>query len=155
MNSSVKAFTIMEMLINLVIMSIIMGLIYFAYSSFAQHISSYRKDIEQQNSITRMYNQLKTDLYESEKVVRTDKGFDVIFYNNRKIEYGISNKTIIRRQLQNTDTLEIQHIKIIENDFSSTLKRAVSQIKIVTQLYDENLNFSVYKYYPPNFKMKL
>ncbi|MFD2561889.1 PulJ/GspJ family protein [Aquimarina rubra] len=153
--SKVKAFTILEMLINLTIMSIIMGLIYFAYASFVKQVINYQASIDEQNELTTSYVQLRTDFFNAERIVKSYKGFKVIAYNNKEIEYKITDKFLIRRQIEMLDTLPIKKIKI-STDFNSITKEdLVTKMSIGTTLFDEPIEFIITKDYAPNFKLKL
>ncbi|MDY8138466.1 PulJ/GspJ family protein [Aquimarina sp. 2201CG5-10] len=152
--NKVKAFTILEMLVNLTIMSIIMGLIYFAYSSFVQQVMNYQRSIDEENELTRSYVQLKTDFYNAERVVKGYKMFKTIAYNNQEIEYKITDKYLIRKQLQVYDTLPVSSIGI-ESEFNQITKEdLINKLVVKTMLFEEPLEFTVIKEYAPNFKLK-
>lgn len=153
--SKLKAFTILEMLINLTIMSIIMGLIYFAYSSFVQQVINYQKSIDEQNELTRIYVQLKTDFYKADKVIKTFKGFQTVPYNNKRIEYRITDKYLIRNQLGMLDTLDIQKVSVISYTNEISSEDLVTKIEVRTLLFEEPLLFTLVKEYAPNLKIKL
>ncbi|WP_298538919.1 type II secretion system protein [uncultured Aquimarina sp.] len=153
--SKVRAFTILEMLINLTIMSIIMGLIYFAYASFVKQVVNYQASIDEQNELTTSYVQLRTDFFNAERIVKSYKGFKVIPYNNKEIEYKITEKYLIRRQVHMLDTLSINKLTI-SSDFNSITKEdLITKMMIETTLFDEPIEFIIAKDYAPNLKLKL
>ncbi|WP_299242529.1 type II secretion system protein [uncultured Aquimarina sp.] len=153
--SKVRAFTILEMLINLTIMSIIMGLIYFAYASFVKQVVNYQASIDEQNELTTSYVQLRTDFFNAERIVKSYKGFKVIPYDNKEIEYKITEKYLIRRQVHMLDTLSINKLTI-SSDFNSITKEdLITKMMIETTLFDEPIEFIIAKDYAPNLKLKL
>ncbi|SEK29847.1 hypothetical protein SAMN04487910_0191 [Aquimarina amphilecti] len=153
--SKVRAFTILEMLINLTIMSIIMGLIYFAYASFVKQVINYQVSIDEQNELTTSYVQLRTDFFNAERIVKSYKGFKVIPYNNKEIEYKITDKYLIRRQVHMLDTLSINKLTI-SSDFNIITKEdLITKMIVETTLFDEPIEFVIAKDYAPNLKLKL
>jgi len=153
--SKVKAFTILEMLINLTIMSIIMGLIYFAYSSFVQQVMNYQKSIEQQNKLSRIYVQLKTDFYNADRVVRNNKNFAIVKYDTKEITYKATDKYLIRNQIGVLDTLLIDDITIVSHPNLETKEDLITKMVIKTKLFEEPIEFVVIKEYAPNLTIKL
>ena len=61
--SRVKAFTVLEMLINIVIMAIIVSMVYYLYSSFTQQVYAYQNTSEEERALQQFYVQMKTDFY--------------------------------------------------------------------------------------------
>lgn len=146
--NNIKAFTILEMLINIAIMSIIIGIVYFIYSSFARQVSNYQINIEEQMKLDNFSLQLKTDFFNAQKIVASTGSFEVFFYNAKSIKYEITDKYLIRKQNQNTDTLRIKKIvlnKITSLDSKTNLiRRAV----ITTSIFNEPVEYVITKKYP-------
>ena len=153
--SKVKAFTILEMLINLTIMSIILGLIYFAYASFVKQLVNYRVSIDQQNKLTRNYVQLRTDFFNAERIVKSFKGFKTIPYNTKEIEYKITDKYLIRKQIETLDTLAVKKINITTEFNDMTREDLITKMIIETTLFEEPIEFVVTKEYAPNLKLRM
>jgi len=154
--SKVKAFTILEMLVNLTIMSIIMGMIYFAYSSFVQQVIGYQKSVQEQNELTSSYVQLKMDFYTAEKVVKNDKKFTVVFYDvSKKVIYNFTDKYLIRKQLNMLDTLAVEELKVEVQKNEITNEDLVKTLRVKTRLFDEPMEFVIHKTDAPNIVLKL
>jgi len=153
--SNIKAFTVLEMLVNLTMMSIIMGLIYVAYTSFVQHVMNYQHSIDEQDRLTRSYVQLKIDFYHADKVVKEYQGFKTVPYDMKQIQYKIMDTYLIRKQIDILDTLPIREIKIASVANTITKEELITKIAIQTSLYDEPIMFTVVKEYPPNLTMRL
>lgn len=152
--NKVKAFTILEMLINLTLMSIIMGLIYFAYSSFVQQVINYQTAIHEENSLNQIYVQLKTDVFEAEKIVGSNTSFKTIPYNGKEIHYKNSGGFLIRKQAQVLDTLLIRAVNVVTRTNKITKEELITEIKVETSLYNEPIAFKVFKEYAPNIKLQ-
>lgn len=155
MKNKIKAFTILEMLVNLTIMSIIMGLVYFAYTSFVQQIMGYRESIERQNELSRIYVQMKKDFYVADKVVRESKGFRTMPYDENEITYKVTDKYLIRKQSEVSDTLKISGIDIISVLNMNTNEDLVTKLVVFTTLFEEPLQYTLVKNYAPNLKLNM
>ncbi|MBQ4821389.1 hypothetical protein [Aquimarina sp. MMG016] len=151
----VKAFTILEMLVNLTIMSIIMGMIYFAYSSFVQQVISYQNSIDEENELNRSYVQLKTDFFNAEKVIKSFKSFKIVSYNGKEVSYKITDKYLVRKQIQMLDTLFIDDVKLSSELNVITKEDLITEIAVKTTLFDEPVEFTITKDYAPNLKLNL
>ena len=148
-----RAFTILEMLINLVIMSLLIGLVYFAYASFAKQVTNYKDIIEEQNTVHRLHTQLKIDFFTSEKVIKTINGFRVVNYDDTTIEYVVETKNLTRKQNQVSDSITIKDIEIQYEQKIFSNEEWIKEISIETILFNEILTFSVYKNYIPGSKV--
>lgn len=147
---SLKAFTIMEMLINMVIMSIIIGMVYYAYSSFAKQISYFQISVQKEINLDTFLLQLKTDFFKAEKIVQTNasNSFEVTFYNDNKINYTIKNNSLLRTQNSNVDSLLINKIYLETTTNPINQEKLVQKTTIICSLFNEPIEFVVTKNYP-------
>ena len=148
----VSGFTILEMLINMTIMSIIISLIYFTYSALVQQIQKYQQALNEEMHFNIFYTQLKQDFYDAEYVEKSNEGFKCISYTEEIVEYKVDSKIIIRTQKENRDTLIIRNARITSDLNKIVNKELVKKLDTETSLFDEPLNFSLYKNYAPNLK---
>ncbi len=153
--NKVSAFTVLEMLVNLTIMAIIMGLIYFAYSSFVYQVTNYRYDMEERNRISRGYVQMKIDFYKADKIVYSFKKCKVVFYDNSYVTYRFLDNYLIRQQETVTDTMDVKNITYETERSKVTNEELVTELAIETTLFKEPIVFTVYKQYPMNVTMKM
>ena len=150
--NSVKAFTILEMLINIAIMSIIIGMVYYAYSSFAKQVSYYQSGVIEQNELDSFCLQLKTDFFNAEKIVGSTDSFEVFFYNTKSIKYEIKNGFLLRKQNQNVDSLRIRKVNVTTISNPDMNEILVQKAIITTYLFDEPIEYMVTKKYPTILK---
>lgn len=144
----INAFTILEVLINMVIMSIIIGLVYFIYSSFSKQIIFYQSDVENENKVGNFCLQLKSDFFNAEKVVKSQDGFNILFYDTKAINYKINENLLIRKQYQNLDSLPIKNINLTTVNNKINQENFIQKITCIIYLFDETIEFNVSKKYP-------
>jgi len=101
----IKAFTIIELVVTMVITSIVIGIAVALYLSldfyFRDTISEYDKD----NNILLTGSMIKHDIINAKEIVRNNSGFTVIITKNKKIRYDISDQHIIREINNLPDTI--------------------------------------------------
>ncbi|MFC5048343.1 type II secretion system protein J [Aquimarina hainanensis] len=152
-NYSIKAFTILEMLVNLAIMSIILGLIYFAYSTFVDQIRLYRESMEQQDKLSGMYLRMKTDFYEAVKIIKTPEGFSAIGYDESSIGYTVQPQQLIRTQGMIKDTIAIEKVVLFSETDKNTGEIYIHKAEIRTTMFEESLSLWVAKQYKATTRM--
>ncbi len=155
MRSSVKAFTVLEMLINMVIMSIIVTMVYYLYTSFSQQVYSYQNATDEGRVLQSWYGQLKKDCYLANKIIETPDGvLEFHFYDNHMVHYKYENQRLLR--LQATDTLDMKALKLDTETFEHVLtnEQLVYKIAVATELFGETIDIAVAKKYAPNLTMQ-
>ncbi len=148
MKTNLKAFTILEMLINIAIMSIIIGMVYFVYSSFAKQVSFYQMDVEEENTLSSFCLRLKADFFKADRIIGADNSFELVAYNTESIYYEVQNNYLFRRQQRDVDSLKIDKIDISSIIDPLTKESLVQKAQITTYLFDKKMEFTVAKKYP-------
>jgi competence protein ComGF len=109
MTKHFKAFTILEALISLMLISIIIALSYSLINLIGQQLSLYEKE----NTQVLEYNLFNTTLKYD---IETSTDFDMLnteqlvlsYYNKQPTTYTFTNKAILREHTVATDTFKIQ-----------------------------------------------
>lgn len=143
-----KAFTVMEVLINILLMAILVGMIYFVYSSFVQQVRFYERNTAEQNALITFCTQLKRDFFEAEKITNSTSSFQVVFYDTQVVDYRIGKNYLYRKQGQNKDSLKIRAIS--KKWISGQNQDLLNQINFQTVLYDNPIDYKISKEYPSN-----
>ena len=106
-NSNIKAFTILEIVIALAIMSIIVGITYSIYTMLSGHLISYDRNTEVTNSYNELDTRLQLDFYNAHTFTYK---MDTISFeaNNDTITYTYFEDQFIRKSNQRLDTFSIK-----------------------------------------------
>jgi len=145
--NNIRAFTILEMLINIAIMSIIIGIVYFVYSSFARQVSNYQINIEEQMEFDSFSLQLKTDFFNAEKIVALTDSFEILFYNTKSVKYEITDKYLLRKQNQNVDSLRIIKVTLDRVSSLDSSANLIRKVIVTAPLFNEPIEYVVTKKY--------
>lgn len=135
-------------------MSIIIGMVYFVYSSFSKQVSFYQSDIEEENTLSSFYLRLKTDFFKADRIIGTNNSFELVQYDTKRVYYEVQNGYLFRRQQNDLDSLRIDKIDISLSIDPVTNESLVQKAEITTNLFEEKMNFTVAKKYPEMLEFK-
>jgi len=150
----IKAFTILEMIINLALMSIIISMVYFVYSFFSETVSDYSNMSEENFETQLFYMLLKDDFYLSDKVVSLNEGdFNIVFYNEETITYIQKNEYLFRQKGLQIDSLKVTELQFefLLNDTKEASEKLIKSITVKSLLYNKEVPLFVYKNYFSNY----
>lgn len=137
----------MEVLINILLTAIILGMVYFLYTSFVKQISIYQSSIKEQNELNAFCLQLKKDFFKASKIVNSDDGFKVVFYDTKSVDYIIAENYMYRKQNQRTDSLRIKKVSRNWVFMPKTKEELLNGLVMETMLFDNPVNYSLTKDY--------
>ncbi len=147
---SVPAFTMMDMLTGMVIMSIIIAIVFYLMTSTNKQIYMF----QQSRSELIEFSLMKSDLYRSvelaDKIVKYPNGFKVIL-SDREIFYVKENELLIRKEGLESDTLSfrISNLEIlnVDREKASANDELVDAIVINVFIKNKELKLYLYKSY--------
>lgn len=155
MITKLRAFTLLEMLMSIGIMTLVISMVYFMYVSFSEQVYSYFKDSTSSNEVYGFYSQFRTDAYQANTIIKKGNTLVFNFYNNTEVFYDFDDEKLIRRQLDQN-----QIIYLGGYSFSNIRKRnngeiLINQIKFETLLLGRKIDFIINKRYPSHFLIEL
>jgi prepilin-type N-terminal cleavage/methylation domain-containing protein len=149
--ASLPAFSLVELLVVMVLSSIIIGIIYFSYST----ITSYQLRLTNQKRLAEdsatLYFVLKKDVQQSEAVRAVSPETIVCERSFGLISYGFHHGYVLRQQLERIDTFLLrferprffQQKKLLE-----AYPFLVDEIQLRPQVNDDTtLSTTIFKYY--------
>lgn len=145
--SKIKAFTILEMLMSIGIITLIISMLYFVYVSFSSQVSEYYKESRSVNDTYNFYSQLRLDAYQANTIFKEGDNIVFEFYDNKKVFYFLDGTFLVRKQnnMNNKIYLKDYHVNEIK---SNHLKLLINEMEFKTQLMGRPFNFKVNKTYP-------
>lgn len=150
----IKAFTILEVIINLAIMAIIVSMVYFVFGYFSNTVYDYNKMALENFTIKSFYTLMEEDFYTSEKVISENgKVFDIVFYDERKVQYIRKGDYFFRKMATVKDSIKVKDMQIeyLWNDSKKLSENPIKSIRITTLLYEKETLLFVYKNYLSNY----
>jgi prepilin-type N-terminal cleavage/methylation domain-containing protein len=151
--NKVKAYTLMEMIVVMLISSIIVSMSYTVFSKMIV-LNKRVGEIYKKNYSVILFNRLLvTDFLCSEQVIKAPDGFSCQ-YKDHTVFYEL-NDQLIRKQYSLSDTLLSMASTTIAYEYVDSNKTIVKGIVISGEYDQESLNMTFYKEYGSDLLMKL
>lgn len=139
----VKAFTLFELLIGMVISSIVIASSYFVYNLIYIKYLDYKEIRLNLVNFASFNAELEDNFYRSKSIKRNDKELSFEF-DNKTIYFEFLDSIIIRKESQVLDTFRIS----VENfEFVENTEGLVSFVQFNSRLFDENCDLYFIKKY--------
>ena len=148
--ANISAFTMMDILTGMTIMSIIIALVFFLFTSVNKQVYGFGKVRSEIVS----YNLMKADILynmdQAEKIIKTPLGFE-FWLKDKIISYEQDNSFLIRTEGLQKDTLShsLNHILVTET-IPGELRlqeQLISALEITTSIEKKELTFYAFKTY--------
>src|SRR3954471_17868155 len=104
--NKIRAYTMMEMIVVMIVGVIVIGIAYKTYDMVLQHLISRQRNNQKVAALVLFNTQLVCDFGDCDYVLRNQEGF-VCHYKTYNVQYSISDKQIVRFQSARTDSLFI------------------------------------------------
>ncbi|MFD2433848.1 hypothetical protein ACFSO9_10045 [Mesonia maritima] len=151
----IKAYTILETVITMVLIGIIVSVVYLTYSYMEHNLKTYVRTEAENFKLNSFKTTLEEDFYISEKVKAfSNSKVKVYFYDGRNVEYRYDGHYLIRESLVSKDTIlanDVQLSYVNGQKKHSDGLRLVDEMQISALLYGESAPLYVYKNYYSNF----
>jgi Tfp pilus assembly protein PilE len=106
MNKRVKAFTILEVTITMLVAALVMGITYAAYSIIIKSYGAFNKKNQEMAVVVRLDEWLKKDFSRADLILKDTAGI-ALNSATRKIKYRFDPDFIIRTELR-SDTFKVK-----------------------------------------------
>jgi len=146
----IKAFTILELLVVLIISAIVIDLGISVYQIAFKGFSSYRKINKKINEVSLLNSLLYSDVTKSIKIQKASNGVDLINSNDRIVSYLIEENWITRRQDSITDTfyLSIEKVELkFKDEEVNEIEKPIDEIYFETKILKKSELFHFKKEY--------
>lgn len=148
-----KAFTIMEILISIIISSIVIALSISIYEVVIKMHLNFKHKTEVTRNLTQLNYLLNNDFFSSDSTYVFDNKLELTsIANNYSVEYFFLKKTIIRNQLTLSDTFNFDEINTFL--YKKHLSSKLDSININAQTEKQNFMFNYVIQYDANELIK-
>ena len=151
-----KAFTLLEMMVVMILMALITGITFYAYEIISKQYYSYQQSMDQNNQLLLFEKTLMQDISKSEYLEKTSEGFQCVFPATI-VKYGFAGDYVLR-----TITVPDTFFVRTENDSASFFNKTMLSIGDVVQklsftafVKEDTLNYVYTKAYGADVLMKL
>lgn len=145
----VAAFTILEMVVTLLLMSIVISMVYVIFDYMSKNTRDYIVMTQEDFELRHFQSLLQQDVYTSEKIITTEpQSFQANFYNGSVSTYKNSNGYLFRKYNNQLDSIPLQSLILGFVSQEQNLKDSiVSNIAITSRLFGKNTPIYVFKNY--------
>lgn len=141
--NKLPSFTILEVLINLIIIGIIINLAYAIYTLMSKQMISYEKQNTELLDYNLLNSTLRRDFANANQVYFEDDVLVLSFYNTEEVKYTIHKNHLIMNRKHMIDTL---NLNIIEHHLNTGINQTSYEVKMV--LLNQPLTLHYYKKKP-------
>lgn len=112
-NAEIKAFSIVETVITLIIATIIVSIVFILFSITEERLIDLKKSNSFSNDLNRLSFAINKDIFENDTLLNGPDYLTFIHYNKLdSINYIFSDSAVVRKKKDFTDTLFIKVKKI-------------------------------------------
>jgi prepilin-type N-terminal cleavage/methylation domain-containing protein len=142
----IKAFTILEVVISLALMSIIIAMVYSLYAMLSKQLHVYNDETELVNNYNQLNSLLSRDVHNSNKLVSNAQGL-YLLSSKDTVNYYVNNDNLIRVKNQDIDTFQviISNFKTVKEDV--LLGNNIQRIEATYDLFGEQIDAIYFKDY--------
>jgi prepilin-type N-terminal cleavage/methylation domain-containing protein len=148
-----KAFTLLELLIGMVVSTIVVAIGYAAYTVVYKQYLQYKLLREEMVEIAAFKNEFQNNFYHSKIIKADDNSIYFEFSNNKKVKFTFFD-TFITRQVDGlTDTFKVENnnrVKVYIDESNTEIKDFVFN----SILFNEPIVFSFQKQYSSEYYIK-
>lgn len=144
-----KSYTIIEVLISMLIMSVVVLITYVLFSSLMQQLLFFKETEETLLEYNFFKNTLKREVFESKEVTFKSNNIISLSYENREINYFFNKKIVLREDKYNNcvDTFFVEIKRITPFFIPNLEKKTLSSIKIEIIFFEEETTVLLTKEY--------
>ena len=114
-----KAFTLMELLIGMIISSIVISFCYMSYSMIYKQYMNYKAVKVELVEALELNSVLNSDISKAEKIVFDNNKLILIKEENKSFEYNFLEKYILRKTGEVVDTFNLIPLNIVSKQIAS------------------------------------
>lgn len=143
----IRAFTLMELMIGLVVSSIAISSGYMLYQFTLKQYNDYKKVRTELVEFASFYSELENNFYHSEKIYFKDNKlqFDGGIINN--IKYEFSESYVLRISNNSVDTFKVECSRFNAAKVNSHSNNLVSDVSFVVKFREEYYDVDLNKRY--------
>ena len=137
-NKHIKAFTILEVVISLAIMSIIIAMVYVIFTLLSKQLYQYSDQTEQVNNYNQLHTVLTRDMHNANSIMFVDNTL-LLMVNNDSLKYTHTNQRLIRTFLKSNDTflIPIKNFKMTEG--ATVFQNKTKALNVTYSVFEQDI----------------
>ncbi len=119
-----KAFTIIELTVSLLISSIVIGITYYAFLFFTKQYNSYQRKSEEFTEYRLFKKAFQHDLESADFVADSIPNSILMKGDSSEVTYTWDSSAVIRQDGEVSDSFRLKNINVVVSHINDTLKSA-------------------------------
>jgi len=142
----IKAFTILEVVISLALMSIIIAMVYSLYAMLSKQLYVYSDETELVNNYNQLHSLLVRDVHNSNKLIAIEEGV-YLLSSNDTIQYYTHDDSLIRVKDKMIDTFLVKVPRFNAVKENILLGNRIKRIEVTYDLFGVQMEAVYFKDY--------
>lgn len=153
--SRVRAFTLIELVIVMLLTSFIVVAGYFAYTSTVQRLSLFESISKGKVDFADLNLLLSKDIQESNFAsLTTPRRLTLMRNNSEQVIYSFGLRSVYRKISKQTDTFDVRINKITTQELELN-RYYITRLNLMVEFRNKELSLNYFKDYEPSFLMNL
>ena len=152
----IRAFTLQEMVVVLLLSAILTGFAYYAFMAVQQYYQKYTYKSSFVEQVKRLDFLLNQDTRKSKVVRKTESGF-VCVYKNHEVDYVFEEEVILRKQNMVVDTFYCTNLELtclMKKNTPVLNGHLLDELSLTMNISNEPLHFRLKKKYAADILMQ-
>jgi type II secretory pathway pseudopilin PulG len=142
----IKAFSIVEVMVSMVITAIIVGLIFGVFTIVSEQIVEFKKENEQTADFNRLSYSLNKAVFDCEKMLPKENGVYFQTYDGDTILYQKKDDYLIRKAATFTDTFRLNFQAIrLDSVYNAKKSKVFQRLELELLIHEKNVPLRFYK----------
>ncbi|MDF2456907.1 MAG: hypothetical protein K0R51_2900 [Cytophagaceae bacterium] len=147
--NKIKAYTVIEMLVVMLISAVSIGITYTTYRIFANQYISYKRNSETIAQYVTLDRLLATDFLKADKVLKTSDGI-LVKMQTKEVNYKMNEEYVLRYDHSLIDTFRVGGVEFTywwNGEQQHLPDRLIDQLKFESNYKEEKLEYVFLKKY--------
>jgi prepilin-type N-terminal cleavage/methylation domain-containing protein len=151
----IKAFTLVEILVSLVITAIVMGIVFVIFSVMTERMMDFKNQNEPVSEMNRLTYAMNKDIFENTQMDLSGRQLVFESYSGSITKFRFYNNYFTRQKNDYVDTFRIAVSRIsIDSLYTKNKKNAFLRLKLEATVNSNAINLKFYKKIYPQLFLK-
>lgn len=144
-NQRIKAFTVSEVLISMLLIGVIGGIVYYILFTFSVQFDRYMDREEKFLSVVFFKTSFNRDFYLSNKVTEEHNAI-VMNRDLRRVVYKFEKDYITRSELQSIDSFKV-NVLYVDKAYETKEKELLNRVSLKYEVFGNEMRLNFFKKY--------
>ncbi|NUY79261.1 hypothetical protein HUK80_00020 [Flavobacterium sp. MAH-1] len=133
--NAVRAFSVVEAMVGLVVMAVVIGLVFVVFSILSRQLSDLRYQNEKVSDVNRLSWVMQRDMFGSRELSYTEERLEFSDYKGQSAYFEFGDSAIVRHSETFADTFHIRPISVLLDTIGNVSgKKTMSRLQLVFDL---------------------